>query len=639
MSTILVVEDEVVVAKDIQRTLRVLGYQVPSTAHTGADALRLVEANQPDLVLMDITLRGDMDGIATTALLRARWDVPVIYLTAHSDEATLDRAKETDPHGYLIKPFNERDLRTAIEVALRKHDLEKVLSERERWFSTTLDSIGDAIIATDPEGRVTFMNPIAEHLTGWKRAEATGQTIEVVFRLLDDKGQPIEDPVRRAIRERVAVKLPPNTQLRSAVGHTVEVDDSASPIIDDRGTLLGGVVVFRDVTERQRLQERLLLSERLASIGSMAAGMAHEINNPLAAVLGNMSFASEQVERVVTLLRPLPAAETALAELAALQEAVQDATQAAEHVRRIVQDIKKFARAGETNKQVLDLPDVLDSAIKLTDNQLRHHARLLRKYSTTPFVEADEGQLVQVFANLLVNAAQAIEAGRVSDNRIDVSTRTDEAGNAVVEVRDSGCGIAKADLPRIFEPFFSTKSAGDGMGLGLSICHGIVAGLGGDLTVESEVGRGSTFRVVLPPTQRRGEAAAPVAPPAPVVRRARVLVIDDDESVGRVVVRVLGGLHDVVAETDPHAALNRVKRGENFDVIFCDLMMPNLSGVDVHAALLAAKPELARRMVFLTGGSFTPRTTQFLESVANQTVAKPFSVDGLRAIVADYVGF
>src|SRR5262249_28448130 len=162
---------------------------------------------------------------------------------------------------------------TAIEVALRKHDLEKVLSERERWFSTTLESIGDAIIATDPDARITFMNPIAEHLTGWRRNEATGQPVENVLRLVDHHGQVIEDPVKRAIRERTSIKLQPNTQLRgrSQDGKSIEVDDSASPIIDDRGTLLGGVVVFRDVTERQRLQQRLLLSERLASIGTMAA--------------------------------------------------------------------------------------------------------------------------------------------------------------------------------------------------------------------------------------------------------------------------------------------------------------------------------------------------------------------------------
>jgi CheY-like chemotaxis protein len=306
-------------------------------------------------------------------------------------------------------------------------------------------------------------------------------------------------------------------------------------------------------------------------------------------------------------------------------------------VRRIVEDIRKFARAGTADRGVLDLPEILDSAIALTDHQVRQHARLSRAYRTTPLVAANEGQLVQVFTNLLMNAAQAIAAGGGGpDKRIEISTRTDERGNAVIDVHDTGCGIAPADLTRIFEPFYSTKSSHRGVGLGLSISHAIVASLGGELTVESQLGRGSTFRVTLPEaagTSRQPTAAKSEAAP----KRACVLVIDDDESVGRVVVRVLGQLHDVSAETDPQRALDRVRGGDSFDVIFCDLMMPGLSGIDVHAAILASHPEQAKRIVFLTGGSVTPRATQFLASVANPTVAKPFTVDGLRALVADYV--
>ena len=636
MSTILVVEDEVVVAKDIQRTLKALSYQVPNTAYTGADALRLVEELQPDLVLMDITLKGTLDGIATASQIRARWDIPIIYLTAHSDDATLARAKETGPHGYVLKPWNERDLRTAIEVALRKHALEKIMSERERWFSTTLASIGDAIIATNPSGEITFMNPVAEALTGWKREDAVNKPVETVLRLVDEHGKPVDDPVKRAIRDRFCVKLPPNTQLLGPVGQNIDVDDSAAPILDDRGSLLGGVVIFRDVTEHRRLQQRLLLSERLASIGTMAAGTAHEINNPLAAVLGNMTFASEQLERIDGMLRALPGTSAVLEEVTALKDAVVDAAGAAEHVRRIVEDIRKFARAGTADRRVLDLPEVLDSAIALTDSQVRQHARLSRQYRTTPLVAANEGQLVQVFTNLLMNGAQAIAAGGEADKLIEISTRTDERGNAVIEVHDTGCGIAAADLPRIFEPFFSTKASHRGVGLGLSISHAIVASLGGELTVDSQQGNGSTFRVLLPEAAGVGrQPAAAKVEAAP--KRARVLVIDDDESVGRVVVRVLGQLHDVSAEADPQRALDRVRGGDTFDVIFCDLMMPGLSGIDVHAAILASHPEQAKRMVFLTGGSVTPRATQFLASVANPTVAKPFTVDGLRALVADYV--
>ena len=224
--------------------------------------------------------------------------MPVVYLTSYSDEATIARAKETGPHGYLLKPFNERDLRTTIEVAIRKHELELKLSERERWFSTTLDSIGDAVIATDPLERITFMNPIAEALTGWKEQDARGHKIDEVFSIVDKAGAPIASIVGRAIREGFRVELPPDTQLITKQGTNKDVDDSSAPIIDARGRILGGVAVFRDVTDRKRLEQRLAISERLASIGTMAAGMAHEINNPLSAVIGNVSFAFETLTKL-----------------------------------------------------------------------------------------------------------------------------------------------------------------------------------------------------------------------------------------------------------------------------------------------------------------------------------------------------
>lgn len=637
MTTILVVEDEGIIAQDIQRTLMTLGYQVPCTAQSAKDALQIVEELQPDLVLMDIKIKGDLDGIEAAALMRNRWDIPVIYLTAHSDDVTLARAKETGPHGYLLKPFNERDLRTAVEVALRKHELEKNLRERERWFSTTLESLGDAVIATNPQSQITFMNELAETLTGWSRADAEGKPLGEVLRLVGERGQPIGSRAGRAVRDSFTAELPPNTRVVGKQRASFEVDDSAAKIVDPAGRLLGGVVVFRDVTERRKMERRLMLSERLASIGTMAAGTAHEINNPLAAVVGNVAFASERVQRWRESAAKLATIGVSAHELREVADALNDANQAAERVRRIVVDLKRFARAGETAKQVLDLPELLDVAVKLTENHVRHNAILRRSYGTTPFVDADEGQLVQVFTNLLINAAQAIGEGKAASNEIRITTLTDDSGRAVVEVRDTGCGIAPSNLGRIFDPFFSTKGVGNGMGLGLSICHGIVAESGGEITVESDLGVGTTFRVALPPASRRSAQPTPANSAARAARRARVLVIDDDEHTGRSVVRVLSDQHDVVTETDAAVALARIARGETFDVIFCDLMMPNLGGIDVHEQLLATRPELARRLVFLTGGAFSQRTEEFLETVANPVVAKPFTVDGLRALVADYV--
>ncbi len=641
---VLIVEDEAIIAEDIRRTLVHLGYDVPPSAATGGDAVALAGSLQPRLILMDIKLKGPMDGIEAAGLIRDRFGIPVVFLTSHSDEATLARAKETQPYGYILKPFEDRELRIAIEVALRKHELESRLAERERWFATTLESIGDAVIAIDPHDVITFLNPVAERVTGWGRADALGKKLVDVLRLVDDTGLLLD--LTRAPRASFAAAVPMHAGLIPKSGAQIPVDNTAAPIVDAKGNILGQVVVFRDITERRRLEQRLAVSERMAAIGTMAAGMSHEINNPLAYVLANVGVGVEVTSELERGLERVKVAGGASVEIDDLLQSVVDlrvalseAHEGAERVRKIVHDLNKFSRTEEQKSTVLDLPDVIDSAIKMTAHQVRHHAQLRKEYGTTPFVAASEGPLVQLFTNLLVNAAQAIAEGNADTELIRVVTYSDDAGRAVVEIHDTGTGITKENLRRLFDPFFTTKPIGAGMGLGLSISHAVVVALGGEITVESEVGRGSMFRVTLPAVtakrvaegpQRAGDASVPQ-------RRGRVLVVDDDAGVAHSVARILKRAHDVVVETDARAALTRLTAGETFDVIFCDLMMPNMTGMDLYDAVAALTPDMARHMVFLTGGVFSQRATDFIDSVANLTVSKPFSSERLRSIARDYV--
>jgi PAS domain S-box-containing protein len=632
MKRVLVVEDDAIISADIQSSLVRLGYDVPSTVDNGDDAVAQVEALHPDLVLMDIKLKGRDDGVHTAARIRRRSDVPVVYLTSHSDEATLARAKETTPHGYLVKPFNERDLRTAIEVAIRKGELEQHIARRERWFSTILESLGDAVIATDRSSAITYMNPVAEKMTGFPTGAATGRPLTDVFRLVDPSGALLESPVARAMRTRVAVKLAPETQLVDRSGAIHLVDDSASPIVDDRGELLGGVVVFRDVTERRDLERRLEMSQRLASLGTMAAGIAHEVNNPLAVVVGNVSFLMAEVRAARDELAADPNARSIAARLDSWLSSLVDASEGSDRVRKVVAAMRRLAGHGSSHSEVLDVSGILESAIKIAQNTIRQKARLVVVYGSTPLVEVDEGQMVQVFLNLLSNASDAIPEGDPRAHEVRVATRTDAAGCAVVEISDTGTGIAPEHLACIFDPFFSGKGVGNGMGLGLSLCHAFVATAGGELTVDSTLGQGSVFRVSLPPAG--GERRSSEAPPshAATTGRARVLVLDDEPAVVAVIARTLRD-QDVVKETDPHAALSRIAAGERFDVFLCDLMMPTLSGVDVFESIRSANPELAAKMVFITGGALSPRTTAFLEKIGNRVLAKPFSSEALRDVV------
>jgi len=276
---------------------------------------------------------------------------------------------------------------------------------------------------------------------------------------------------------------------------------------------------------------------------------------------------------------------------------------------------------------------VLDWSINMTMNEIRHRARLVKDLRPVPGVRGTETRLGQVFINLLVNAAQAIASGNTADNEIRVSTATDSRGCAVVRVTDTGPGIAPDVLARIFEPFFTTKPTGVGLGLGLFVCHGIVKGLGGTLTAESPPGAGATFTVTLPPSAMAVEIQAPAAAPVATARRVRVLAVDDEPHVLRSIQRALGG-HDVTVAECGRDALTRLESDAGFDVILCDLMMDDMTGMDLHARLRARSAELAGRIVFMTGGVFTDGARDFLAGVSNVCIEKPFDVVALRAMIA-----
>jgi signal transduction histidine kinase len=376
--------------------------------------------------------------------------------------------------------------------------------------------------------------------------------------------------------------------------------------------------------ERRKMQEHLLISDRMASVGTLAAGVAHEINNPLAAVLANLDFALEVLGKAA----PDRQREE-------VQGPLREAREAADRVRLIVRDLKIFSRAGDDEQNgAVDLERVLESSLRMAWNEIRHRARLRKEYGAAPAAQGNESRLGQVFLNLIVNAAQAIPEGRSEDNEIRVAIRQ-EGDQVVVEIGDTGTGIPPHVLPRIFDPFFTTKSAGVGTGLGLAICHRIVTGLGGAIAVDSRPGRGTVFRVALP--RARGEADGrrsdlrqrlPAAPRRP----ACILVVDDEALINKVVCRMLAD-HRVVAVSSVREALQAIDGGEGFDLVLCDLMMPEMTGMDLHRELVRARPALADRVVFMTGGAFTPAAREYLDAVPNIRLEKPFDARGLRQAV------
>ncbi|HEY6005541.1 MAG TPA: GAF domain-containing protein [Anaeromyxobacter sp.] len=399
-------------------------------------------------------------------------------------------------------------------------------------------------------------------------------------------------------------------------------------IADD---LAFGLAALRGRAERTRMIAQLMQADRMASVGMLAAGVAHEINNPLSYLAAALDFMDGELKRIG---KAQPSRQ-----MDELLEALAEARDGASRVKHVVRDLKTFSRAEEKRRSRVDLRAVIESSINIAFNEIKYRARLVKDYGKVPPVLANEARLGQVFLNLLINAAQAIPEGLADQNEIRVITRTDDAGRAVVEVRDSGSGIPAEILDRIFDPFFTTKPIGVGTGLGLSICHNIVSGLGGEISVESQVDRGSVFRVALPAASAEADVeVATEAAPSKLGRRGRVLVVDDEPAVGSAVRRTLAREHDVTALTRAADARDRIARGERFDVILCDLMMPEMTGMDLYAELARLAPDQAERMVVLTGGAFTPKAQQFLDQVSNARVEKPFDSVTLRAMVRSWVG-
>ena len=389
--------------------------------------------------------------------------------------------------------------------------------------------------------------------------------------------------------------------------------------------------------ERAKMREQLVISERMASAGTLAAGVAHEINNPLGVAMANLEFVVDSLTRM-----PSSAPDGAWGGPAAaavdwghvrvLEEPLRDMGEALKRIRDIVRDVKVFSRPQEDKTGPVQVHLVIDSSVRMAWNEIRHRARVVKEYGVVPRVSANESRFGQVILNLVVNAAQAMPEGSVGGNLLRVATWTTMDGRAAIEVTDTGCGIPSENLERIFDPFYTTKAVGVGTGLGLAICHRIISELGGAIEVESQVGTGTTFRVLLPP------AAGDVTeadPPRPMVRqRVRVLVVNDEPAIGRALERNLRTHHDVVALASGQEALARIVGGERFDVIVSDLMMPEMTGMELHAQLLLIDPDHARRIIFMTGGAFAASALEFLQRVPNPKIDKPVESANLLALIA-----
>lgn len=623
---ILVVEDEQIVAASLRKRLESLGYEVPALASGGLEAIQQAEALRPDLVLMDIRLDGEeMDGVEAAAIIRQRFRIPVVYLTAYSNREILERVKCTEPYGYILKPYEERELHVVLEMALYKHRMEQQYHSRERWLSAVVNSIGDGVVTTDAEGRITFLNPVAEKLTGWTTDAARNRPLEDIVNLVDEEdGHPVPSPLRTAIEQHRNVPLGAHILLLSKDSVKLPINDCASPITDTDGTLLGGVMVFRDITHSQRLEEQLRQAQKLEAVGRLAGGVAHDFNNLLTVINGYCGI----------LMSGMNGPDTSRMMLEQIHKA-------GDRAAALTQQLLAYSRKQILQPREFCLNELLAGMRQFLNPLIREDIALVTTLDSQPCrVKADPHQIEHVIMNLAVNARDAMPLG----GRLAIATQHVELGesfqNEFPEVRlgpyvqltvtDTGVGMNQETLEHAFEPFFTTKEPGQGTGLGLAMVYGIVKQSGGHIQVTSQPGQGTCFQIFLPRLRAEPVQTTPLVGTPGLASGSESILLVEDETAVRIFLEVVlqeAGYHVLVAANGEQALELSARQATPIDLLVTDVVMPGLSGGQVAEALRASRPDI--RVLFLSGHTEDALVHHGVRNAKAAFLQKPFTAEAI----------
>lgn len=626
---IMVVEDEQFVAKHIRNQLTKAGYNVVGIFSTGEEAVQKVGNLDPDLVLMDIRLAGPMDGIQTATQIRARFNIPIVYLTAFADTETVQRSRATEPFGYLLKPFEPKLLLSTLEITLYKHEMEKKMRDSEARFRTLAESAPVGIFQTDIEGSFVYVNERWRQITGIDPGAALEKGwIDAIY---SEDRERIAEAWNRMRRS--GEKFAQEYRYKNLSGHIAWVQGHTEKLIGEGGELCGYIGTITDITDRKELEEKLLTKKKLESLGILAGGIAHDFNNLLAVIMGNISLAKEEFHAKDNLYKMLSSAE-----------------KASEEAARLAQKLITFSKGGWLIKKKTDLRDILKNTIM----QKAEGSDLPIEITLPPDlfpVFGDETQLAQVFYNLLSNASDAIRDKK--DGKINIEARNVHAelhnslqlapGDYIcVSVKDNGVGIPKEDIPRVFDPYFTTKNMGPqrGMGLGLTICYSVVMKHDGIIRLDSQPGQGAIAEVYLPAFKEQTMEKTPA--PEPLKRdKGFIFVVDDEQTVLEITRQMLERLgYRVATFIEGHAALESFEKlhasGDSIDLFLLDLInKKGLGGKETFRKLVES--DSAAKVVLISGFLNNDDVADLKKEGFKDVLIKPFRMDDLQEIVNRHI--
>jgi PAS domain S-box-containing protein len=579
---ILIVEDEGIIANHIASRLAKTGYQVAAIAESSEEALACMATFEPELVLMDIHIKGGMDGIETALKIREIWDVPVIYLTAHSDHETIDRAKLTGASGFLTKPIHHTSLATSIEMAIYKHRADREIRHQRAWMSTALGNMANALIVLDSHRRVRFVNRLAEELTGWTDRAALGRELAEVLPLRDaSTGTDLADLVSDTAPSRAP--LPRGIVARKQSGKWFPIEGEIALSLDE-GRAVGFTLTFRDGSVRQQEEAEVRQEYKMRAVGMLAAGIAHDFNNFLFVILG---YTEE-------LLRKAVLAESDRRAIAAIRNAGESASE-------LTRQLLDFSRKEPAVKRDLNLNDVVHG----TEELLRRLAgpNIKWQFRLDPNlaeVHADAGQLRQVLMNLVSNARSAMpDGGSITIETSNVEASRLQEAAVILTVTDTGTGMSQETADHLFEPFFTTRGEGKGTGLGLSIVYSIVSDLGGAIHVDSQPGQGASFAVCLPRVSAEAEIPALFSDGAS--GSVTVLLASEGDAVRGLIRGYLtaAGCNVLEAANDGEALRISREYPAFIDLLLTDRSVRSLGEFDVAREISCSRPGM--KNIFISG--------------------------------------
>ncbi|MEW5767580.1 MAG: response regulator [bacterium] len=592
-------------------------------------ALQHLTEERFDVVLLDLSLP-DSWGLET--FVRVHTQVPevaVVVFTGLDDETIAVKAVHEGAQDYLIKgQVNSSLLVRAMRYAIERRRAENALANEKERLAVTLHSIGDGVMATDTKGKIVLINRVAENLTGWTQAEAIGRPLAEVFHIINEKtGQRCENLVEKILKTGRITGLANHTVLIAKDGGRRFLDDSGAPVRNKKGHIIGVVLVFRDITEKRKMEEELLRTKKLEAIGLLAGGIAHDFNNILTVILGNVSLARMYAKPEID--------DRVLKKLAMVEKASLRA-------KNLSQQLLTFAKGGAPIKKVIFISKLLKETVDFTLSG----ANINCNFSVPEdlwLVECDEGQFSQVINNLILNAREAMpEGGTIEVKAENIIIEEGEKGLPLpdgkyikLSFKDYGVGIKKEYLSKIFDPYFTTKQTG--RGLGLSVASSIIKNHDGLITVESELGLGTTFYIYLPVSLKEMPATKPLKEKPSPGSQGRILLMDDEEDLRDTAAQMFEAIgYKVETASDGEEAIEMYKEakstGEGFDVVIMDLTIPGgMGGREAVKRLLQIDPDV--HVIVSSGYSTDPIMADFRKYGFGGVLVKPFKINELSKIL------